>query len=293
MDSVATPAKTRAIVREKGLLPRKSRGQNFLVDSNIVRKIARAGGLSSEDTVVEIGPGLGALTQELAERAGLVIAVEIDRELLSSLKETMAGRPNVNLVEADALKVDFDQLVGKYCSKADGGLPAYKVVANLPYYITTPLLMHLLENRFKISEMILMVQAEVGHRMLALPGSKDYGSLTVAVQYYMEPMAVFKVPPTVFYPQPKVDSLVVKLTARAHPLADNINEELFFLVVRTAFNQRRKMLINALGSMEVERTTLLKALETAGIDPRCRGEALSIKQFANLSSALQQQWERR
>lgn len=293
MDSVATPGKTLAMVREKGLLPRKSRGQNFLVDTNIVRKIAQASGLGPSDIVVEIGPGLGALTQELAARAGLVIAVEIDRELLSSLQETMAGRTNINLVEGDALKLDFDQLVSRLAGKVEGRLPTYKVVANLPYYITTPLLMHLLGSKFRITEMVLMVQAEVGYRMLAAPGRKDYGSLSVAVQYYTEPSIVFKVPPTVFYPRPKVDSLVVKLAVRAHPLIEGINEDLFFLVVRTAFSQRRKTLLNALGNMALERSVLLNALETAGIDPRCRAETLSIQQFAKLSSAMQQQWERR
>ncbi len=293
MHIVATPTKTRAIVQEKGFRPHKSRGQNFLIDANIVRKIAEAASLSPQDTVVEIGPGLGALTQELAEQAGKVIAIEIDRRLMATLRETLADKDNVRLVEADALKIDFDRLVGEHSGKIEGGLPTYKVVANLPYYITTPLLMHLLENRFKIDKMVVMVQAEVGRRMLAAPGSKDYGSLSVAVQYYMQPTFAFKVPPSVFYPRPKVNSLVLKLNARDRPLIENIDEELFFLIVRTAFNQRRKMLVNALTNMGINRMVLLKALKEAGIDPRCRGETLNIRQFAALALVLQQQWERR
>lgn len=293
MDSVATPGKTKAIVLGKGLLPKKSRGQNFLVDANIVRNIARASGLGPGDTVVEIGPGLGALTQELAERAGKVIAVEIDRGLLSSLKDTLAGRSNIHLVAADALKVDFDSLVERFTTEAEGRLPTYKVVANLPYYITTPLVMHLLLNRYNISEMILMVQAEVGYRMLALPGSKEYGSLSVAVQYFTRPSQLFKVPPTVFYPRPRVNSLVVKLTVRPSPVIKDLDEDLFFLIVRTAFNQRRKTLLNALAGLNLPREKLLQALEIAGINPRWRGETLSITQFAAITTALQQNWERR
>lgn len=293
MDSVATPGKTRSIVRRKGLQPRKTRGQNFLVDANIVHNIARASGLGPGDTVVEIGPGLGALTQELAERAGMVIAVEVDRELLSSLKETLAGRTNVNLVAADALKVNFDSLVARFATEVGGRLPTYKVVANLPYYITTPLLMHLLLNRYNISEMILMVQAEVGCRMLAAPGNKEYGALSVAVQYFSQPTRLFKVPPTVFYPRPRVDSLVVKLTLRPYPQIKDLDEDLFFLVVRTAFNQRRKTLLNALDKLGLPKEILAQALQGAGIDPRWRGETLNIAQFAALTTALQQYWERR
>jgi len=293
VNSVATPGKTRSIVRRKGLQPRKTRGQNFLVDANIVRNIVRASGLGPADMVVEIGPGLGALTQELAERAGMVIAVEIDRELLSSLKETLAGITNVKLVEADALKVNFDSLVARYATEDGGRLPTYKVVANLPYYITTPLLMHLLLNRFNISEMILMVQAEVGYRMLAAPGNKEYGALSVVVQYFSQPTRLFKVPPTVFYPRPRVDSLVVKLTLRPYQQIKDLDEDLFFLVVRTAFNQRRKTLLNALAKLDLPKEILAQALQGAGIDPRWRGETLNIAQFAALTTALQRYWERR
>ncbi|CEP67810.1 Ribosomal RNA adenine dimethylase [Moorella glycerini] len=293
MDSVATPGRTLALVREKGLVPRKSRGQNFLVDLNIVRKIARAAGLGPDDTVVEIGPGLGALTQELAEQAGLVIAIEIDRDLISALKETLKDKANVRLVAGDALKVDFDELVAGFKGDGGGRLPTYKLVANLPYYITTPILMHLLTGKFQITELVLMVQAEVGYRMLALPGSKDYGSLSIVVQYYTIPAVILKVPRTVFYPRPEVDSLVVKLTRRAEPAVQAGDEDFFFRVVRAAFNQRRKTLLNALDSLGLERPLLLKAMAVAGVEPRRRGETLTIEEFANLSKALQQQMERR
>ncbi|QGP92018.1 Ribosomal RNA small subunit methyltransferase A [Neomoorella glycerini] len=293
MDSVATPGKTLALVREKGLVPRKSRGQNFLVDVNIVRKIAGAAGLGPDDTVVEIGPGLGALTQELAEQAGLVIAIEIDRDLISALKETLKDKANVRLVAGDALKVDFDELVARFKGNGGGRLPTYKLVANLPYYITTPILMHLLTGKFQITELVLMVQAEVGYRMLALPGSKDYGSLSVVVQYYTKPAIILKAPRTVFYPRPEVDSLVVKLTRRPEPAVQVGDEDFFFQVVRAAFNQRRKTLLNALGSLGLERPLLLKAMAVTGVEPRRRGETLTIEEFANLSKALQQQMERR
>ncbi|GAF25816.1 dimethyladenosine transferase [Moorella thermoacetica Y72] len=287
LDSVATPGRTLALVREKGLVPRKSRGQNFLVDANIVRKIARAAEVGPGDTVVEIGPGLGALTQELAARAGLVIAIEIDRELFAALEETLAGRDNVRLVAGDALKVDFDRLVAGILGTGEGRLPTYKVVANLPYYITTPILMHLLTSRFRIAELVLMVQAEVGYRMLARPGGKDYGALSVVVQYYTEPAVVLKVPRTVFYPRPEVDSLVLKLTCRTRPVVQVEDEDFFFRVVRAAFNQRRKTILNALGSLGFEKSKIMEALAGAGIDPRRRGETLGMEEFASISRTLQ------
>nr|WP_277999053.1 16S rRNA (adenine(1518)-N(6)/adenine(1519)-N(6))-dimethyltransferase RsmA [Moorella sulfitireducens] len=275
------------------MVPRKSRGQNFLVDSNIVRKIAVAAGLGPDDIVIEIGPGLGALTQELLKQAGMVIAVEIDGDLISALEENLKDKDNLRLVAGDALKINFDELVARYKGEEGGRLPTYKLVANLPYYITTPLLMHLLTGKFNITESVLMVQAEVGYRMLALPGSKDYGALSVAVQYYTEPAIIFKVPRTVFYPRPEVDSLVVKLTRRTDPPVQVEDEEFFFRVVRAAFNQRRKTLVNALGSLGLDRPQLLNAVMAAGIDPRRRGETLSIEDFAVLSKILQQQIERR
>lgn len=293
MDSVAKPTKTLTMIRSKGLSPRKSRGQNFLVDANIVRKIASISDLGKDDIVVEIGPGLGALTQELADRAGFVIGVEIDRGLLSMLQDTFKGRENVRFYEGDALKTDFDHLVHAFTRSAGGRLPKYKIVANLPYYITTPVLFHLLENKFQITEMVLMVQAEVARRMLSLPGKKDYGALSVAVQYYTQPSIALKVPPTVFYPRPKVESMVVKLVVREQREVAVADEKFFFMVVRKIFNQRRKMLINVLEELGLERQELKNTLERAGINPNCRGENLSIKQFAELSSIFASAMKRR
>ncbi|MGI6286088.1 16S rRNA (adenine(1518)-N(6)/adenine(1519)-N(6))-dimethyltransferase RsmA [Neomoorella humiferrea] len=293
METVASPGRTLALLREKGLIPRKSRGQNFLVDSNIVRKIAAVAELNPYDIVVEIGPGLGALTQELAYRGGLVIAVEIDRDLLEVLRENLRDKGNVRLVAGDALKVNFDELVAGFLENAGGRLPTYKLVANLPYYITTPILMRLLTGKFRINLLVLMVQAEVGGRMLASPGSKEYGALSIAVQYYTEAAAVLKVPRTVFYPRPEVDSVVVKMRPRTTPPVQVDNEDFFFRVVRAAFNQRRKTLLNSLGGLGWERDLVLKAMTDAGIDPRRRGETLSIEEFARLSNALQRRVERR
>ncbi|MDK2820659.1 MAG: rRNA (adenine1518-N6/adenine1519-N6)-dimethyltransferase [Clostridia bacterium] len=293
METLATPGKTLAKIKELGLSPRKSRGQNFLIDANIVQKIVKAADICPTDTVVEIGPGLGALTQLLAKQAKLVIAIEIDNILFTALKNIFQDAGNVNLVHGDALKVDFDELVMGFKGDDMGRLPTYKVVANLPYYITTPLIIHLLTNNFKIKELVLMVQAEVGYRMLARPGNKDFGSLSVVVQYYTEPEIVVKAPKTTFYPRPEVDSVVLKLKRRVEPLVDVENEDFFFQVVRAAFNQRRKTLLNALGRLEIERNYLLEALKKAGIDPKRRGETLEILDFANLSNVLYRQLKRR
>ncbi|HHP51431.1 MAG TPA: 16S rRNA (adenine(1518)-N(6)/adenine(1519)-N(6))-dimethyltransferase RsmA [Moorella mulderi] len=282
MDKVATPGRTLALLREKGVVPRKSRGQHFLIDTNIVRKIVEAAQLCPEDVVVEVGPGLGALTQGLAERAGLVIAVEIDPCLVQALKEIFQGKHQVHIVEGDALKMDLDAMVARYA----GAPSPYKLVANLPYYITTPLMFHFLEKGVGIKLMVLMVQAEVGHRMIAHPGSKDYGALSLAVQYYTEPFIVARVPASVFYPRPKVDSVIVKLICRENPPVKVEDKDLFFAVIRTSFNHRRKTLANALAFTGVPKEVALKALAEAGINPQRRGETLSIEEFALLSNTL-------
>jgi len=275
-------------MQSRGLSPRRSLGQNFLVDANIARKIAEEARLRPEDVVVEIGPGLGALTLQLAGRAKMVVALEIDRGLLRALEEILGDRPEVRLVEGDALKADFDGLVEEALGLQDGGrLPDYKVVANLPYYITSPLLVRLLEGGFHIREMLLMLQAEVARRLVAPPGGKEYGALTLLVQYYARAAIVMHVPRTVFYPRPEVDSVVVRLEVHRRPPVEVGDRDFFFRVIRAAFGQRRKTLANALRSLVGTRGPVEEALAAAGIDPSRRGETLSLEEFAGLSRCLQ------
>lgn len=284
-----SPAAVRAIMQRYGISCRKSLGQNFLIDANIIDKIIAAADLTAEDLVVEIGPGLGALTARTAQRAGRVLAVEVDRGLLPVLAETLDGAGNVEVVQGDALEVDFDGLV----EEKTGGIfgrsgKKYKLLANLPYYITSPLLMHLLLGRFNFSLLIVMIQLEVAARLVAEPGTGDYGALSVAVQYFTEPKKLFRVPRTVFFPSPGVDSAVVKLAVRLEPVVAVQDETLFFKVVRAAFGQRRKTLLNSLAGsgLGFARETCLSALERAGIDPGRRGETLSLSEFASLTGSF-------
>lgn len=266
---------------------RKSLGQNFLVDANIVNKIVDAAGISENDTVVEIGPGLGVLTRTAAQKAAKVLAVEVDRGLLPILGETLAGFGNVQLVQGDALTIDFDSLVQQNAA-TNGGPGKFKILANLPYYITTPLVMHILNGKYNFSLMVIMIQQEVAERLKAVPGGKDYGSLTVAVRYHTEVEYLFRVPRTVFIPRPEVDSAVVRLIRRDQPAVDVPDQDLFFRVVRGAFGQRRKTLLNALGSAfkDLNRGLLEETLTSAGIDPGRRGETLSLEEFASVSRKL-------
>ncbi|MCL6638424.1 MAG: 16S rRNA (adenine(1518)-N(6)/adenine(1519)-N(6))-dimethyltransferase RsmA [Firmicutes bacterium] len=272
-----------------GIRARKSLGQNFLIDGNIIRKIVDAAGVGCDDAVVEIGPGLGALTATLARRAKSVIAVEIDRGLIPVLTETLAGAGQVRVFCRDALKTDFDALVEEQTGGVYGkkGKP-YKLLANLPYYITSPLIMHLLTNRFHLSRMVVMVQLEVAARLAARPGTGDYGALTVAVNYFTSPALLFRVPRTVFYPVPAVDSAVVRLDARPEPPVAVADESLFFKIVRASFGQRRKTILNALAGagLELSREARLEALDRAGIDAGRRGETLSLEEFAALTAAV-------
>lgn len=292
--AVTSPGQIISLLKTKGLRPCKARGQNFLIDANIARKIAEEAGLKITDIVVEIGPGLGALTWELAQRAGRVIGIEIDRNLVQVLRELLVGQSNVSLIEGDALKIDFDELVGKTLGVEDRGrLPAYKVVANLPYYITSPLLTHLLSSGFNIDRLVLMVQLEVAERLVARPGTKDYGTLTVFTQYFAEIQWIMRVPRTVFFPRPEVDSAVVRLHKRSCPPVEVEDEEFFFKVVRASFSKRRKILPNALKELVREREAIFKALDMAGIAPLRRGETLSLEEFARLSRYLKRELGRR
>jgi len=283
---VASPATVRSIMRRHNIACRKSLGQNFLVDLNIIKKILDSAELTPADLVLEIGPGLGALTAQAAQNAGKVLAVEVDRGLLPVLAETLAGAGDVEVIEGDALKTNFDLLVEEKTGGLFGqGAQKYKLIANLPYYITSPLLMHLLMNRFNFSMAIIMVQLEVAERLAALPGAKQYGSLSVAVQYFTESKILFKVPRTVFFPAPDVDSAVVRLTKRAFPAVPVRSEETFFKVVRAAFGQRRKTLLNSLdgSGLGPDKASWLNILERCGVDASRRGETLTLAEFASLT----------
>ncbi len=281
MDPVS-PKNAREILTEHGLRINKKLGQNFLIDENVIKRIVAAGDLKETDTVVEIGPGLGALTRYLALQAGRVICIELDRGLVAVLAETLACFGNVSIVQGDALKINLDALAGKL------GTVPYKVVANLPYYITTPLIMHFLTNQFRIKKMVLMVQKEVARRMVAQPGTAEYGSLTVAVRYFCRCGIKFIVPPTVFLPKPEVESAVVELEPLDTPAVLVKDRDFFFQVVRAAFNKRRKTLPNALANspLALDKRHIQAVLAELGMDPKVRGEKLSIDQFARLANSL-------
>ncbi len=283
---LANAAKTKEILERHGFYTKKGYGQNFLIDPRIPEGIAEAAGLTKADTVFEIGPGIGTLTQYLAERAGRVVALELDRKLEPVLKETLSGWDNVTLLWGDVMKQDLPRLF-----EENGVSGPVKVAANLPYYITTPILMRLFEYPELFSELTLMVQKEVGERMAAVPGGKDYGTLSLSVQYYADPEAVLAVPPSAFLPQPKVSSVVMRLSKRKKPRPECRDEAYLFAVIKAAFLQRRKTLSNALSAapqLGTDRETVTAALTEMGLDPMIRGERLSLEQFAGLSDRL---WE--
>ena len=255
----------------------KRLGQNFLVDEEIVRKIVAAAELTPEDTVLEVGPGIGTLTQGLAMSGAQVVAVELDKRLLPVLDKTLEGYNNVRIVSGDILEVDI---------KATVGAPVFKVAANLPYYITTPIIFNLLEQRLPMERLVAMVQKEVAERMVAKPGGKDYGALSVSIQYYTEPEIAFLVPPASFIPAPNVDRAVIVCKRRLVPPVDICDEKLFFKVVKAAFSVRRKMLSNALKNMGITGEQAAAWLERAEIDPKRRGETLSLQDFASLTNCF-------
>lgn len=281
---IATPIRTRAILEKYGFSFKKSLGQNFLVDLNILEKIVRAAELTPESGVIEIGPGIGSLTEQLLRNSGKVVAFEIDKRLIPILEETLAPYPNKKIVNQDILKANVQAVIEKEFQ----GFQDLMVVANLPYYVTTPIIMKLLEEKLPIRGMVVMLQKEVAERMAAKPSTKEYGSLSIAVQYYTEAELVMTVPKTVFIPQPNVDSAVVRLTVRKEPPVQVNDEAFFFQVIKTCFAQRRKTLLNNLTNHfgKEKKESVLVALRGAEIDPAARGEALSIEQFARLASAL-------
>ena len=284
MATLGIPRNTIAILQKYEFHFQKKFGQNFLIDTSVLERIIAAAEIGREDCVLEIGPGIGTMTQYLAERAGSVVAVEIDKALIPILEETLALYGNVTVIQGDILKLDIRELAEKYA----GGKPM-KVVANLPYYITTPIIMGLFEKSVPLSGITVMVQKEVAQRMQAKPGTKDYGALSLAVQYYAEPEIAANVPPNCFMPRPTVGSAVIHLRRYAVPPVKVEDEKFMFELIRAAFNQRRKMLPNALAGAAVSGITkenITEALRKLEIPETIRGEKLSLQQFAMLSDIL-------
>ena len=282
MATLGNPKNTIEIIQKYQFAFQKKFGQNFLIDTHVLDKIISAAGITGDDCVLEIGPGIGTMTQYLAEHAGKVVAVEIDTNLLPILDETLKGYSNVTVINSDILKLDMNQLVDEYTD----GRPI-KVVANLPYYITTPIIMGLFESNVPIDNITVMVQKEVADRMQVGPGSKDYGALSLAVQYYAKPYIVANVPPNCFIPRPNVGSAVIRLTRYKEPPVQVDEPGVMFRLIRASFNQRRKTLQNGLNnSPEVPYTKeqIAAAIESLGVPASVRGEALTLEQFAGLSN---------
>lgn len=283
-DKLGNPKNTIEVIQRYEFAFQKKFGQNFLIDTHVLEKIIRAAGLTGEDMVLEIGPGIGTMTQYLAEAAGKVVAVEIDTNLIPILKETLAEYENVTVINEDILKVDIKKMAEEY----NGGRPI-KVVANLPYYITTPIIMGLFESNVPIDNITVMVQKEVAERMQAGPGSKDYGALSLAVQYYAEPYIVANVPPNCFIPRPNVGSAVIRLTRHQQMPVEVKDSKLMFTIIRGSFNQRRKTLQNGLNNspeLSYSKEQIAKAIEQLGVSASIRGEALTLEQFGRLSDIL-------
>nr|WP_297394712.1 16S rRNA (adenine(1518)-N(6)/adenine(1519)-N(6))-dimethyltransferase RsmA [uncultured Peptostreptococcus sp.] len=273
---------TMDVVKKHGFKFTKSLGQNFLIDDNIIDKIVDGAGAGPGDKIIEVGPGIGTLTRELASRADKLMAVEIDRNLIPILADTLGDYNNVKIVNEDIIKADIRGLIDE---NLDGG--PVKLVANLPYYITTPIIMRFLEEDINVTDIVVMVQKEVAERMNAQPGGKDFGALSVAVQYYCDTEIVAKVPRHLFVPQPNVDSIVIALRVRPERKYKLDDEALFFRVVKAAFGQRRKTLLNSISSMgTLSKDGVKEALLEAGIDEKRRGETLSLDEFALLSNTI-------
>ena len=282
--TLGNPQKTIEILQKYDFSFQKKFGQNFLIDTHVLDKIISAAHITKEDMVLEIGPGIGTMTQYLAEAAGKVIAVEIDRNLIPILEDTLSEYNNVRVINEDVLKLDLRKLADE-----ENGGKAIKVVANLPYYITTPIIMGLFENHVPVESITVMVQKEVADRMQTGPGNKDYGALSLAVQYYAEPYIVANVPPNCFMPRPKVGSAVIRLTRHEKPPVEVKDEKLMFDIIRASFNQRRKTLSNGLNNSDkitCSKEIITKAIEKLGKGASVRGEALSLQEFAKLSNDI-------
>ena len=284
MANLGNPKNTIEVLQKYNFNFQKKFGQNFLIDTHVLDKIIRESGITKEDCVLEIGPGIGTMTQYLAENAREVVAVEIDDHLIPILEDTLSAYDNVTVIHNDILKVD----IGKIVEEKNAGKPI-KVVANLPYYITTPIIMGLFESHVPLKSITIMVQKEVADRMQVGPGTKDYGALSLAVQYYAEPEIVANVPPNCFMPRPNVGSAVIRLTRYDNPPVDVKDEKFMFALIRASFNQRRKTLVNGLtnaSNLKVTKEQILGVLKEMNLSATIRGEALTLEQFATLANLL-------
>lgn len=283
---IATPSRTKEILKKHGFSLKKSLGQNFIVDPNILAKIVEAAELDKETNVIEVGPGIGSLTEYLGRNSKQVVAFEIDDRLIPVLEDTLSPYDNIRIVHQDVLKAHLEEVLEETMDLNE----RLMVVANLPYYITTPIIMHFLESKLPLDGLVIMMQKEVAERIIAKPGSKAYGSLSIAIQYYMNADIAFIVPKTVFVPQPNVDSAILKLTRKQQPEVEVDNEDFFFELIRAAFVQRRKTIWNNMliryGKTDKVKAELMDGFEKAGIDPKRRGESLTIHEFATLSNIL-------
>ena len=282
MNDTSVVKQTRQLLRNYGIQPKKRLGQNFLTDDRVLERIVQAAEIDQNVGVIEIGPGLGALTEKLAQEARQVLAIELDNRLIPILEERFDDDPHVTIIQGDALKIDFHQLINQMKEVRE-----VNVVANLPYYITSPILIHLLQNRFPFRRLVVMVQKEVANRLVALPGTKEYGSLSVFAQYFALVRQVFTVPRHVFIPQPNVDSSVVRFDLLASPAVNVINEPFFFQLVRASFAKRRKTLVNALYAVYssiLSKAEIKRLLQAAQIDPQRRGETCSLNEFARMTA---------
>jgi len=284
MANLGNPKKTIELIQKYSFRFQKKYGQNFLIDSHVIEKIISSAHLTKEDCILEIGPGIGTMTQALAEQAGKVIAVEIDKNLIPILSETLENYSNITILNQDILKLDLKKL-----SEEENNGNSFQVIANLPYYITTPIIMEILEGGAPVDNITVMVQKEVANRMQAEPGSKEYGALSLAVQYYAKPKIVANVPPNCFLPRPKVGSAVIQLIRYNTLPVKATDEKMMFALIRAAFNQRRKTLVNALShspALSFTKEQVQAALRKEGLSLDVRGEALSLSQFAKLSDFL-------
>lgn len=290
MATLGNASNTASIIQKYNFTFQKRYGQNFLIDEHVLDKIISAADVSKQDCVIEIGPGIGTMTQYLCENAGKVIAIEIDKELIPILKDTLSQYDNVTVIHGDVMKIDLQELIEKECKGYD-----VKFVANLPYYITTPIIMGLLEKRLNIKSITVMVQKEVAERMQCGPGTKDYGALSLAVQYYADAYIAANVPPNCFMPRPKVGSAVIRLSVHTQSPVEVIDDAQMFKLVRGAFNQRRKTLVNAVANfdgLDFSKEEIADALKLAGMSETVRGEALSLNDFAKLSNVLSERKNR-